>query len=95
MNKKGSVAVFVILFLVSLSVLGLVLFKFGYFDSTNQAGEMVIPGNASKSVDQQSAEIKKVEPGDDVVSIDKDLSNTNLNTLDQEVLGIKTESDSL
>lgn len=94
MNKKGTVVVLVILFLVSLSVLGLVLVKFGYLDSF-QASSMVIPGNASKVVDQQTAEIKKVEPGDDVTSIDKDLNNTNLNTLDQEVLGIKTESDSL
>lgn len=95
MNKKGSIVVFALLFIVALSVLGLVLFKFGYIGGTRQADLVNIPDKTAGIVDLETADIKKVELGDDVDSIDKDLKNTSFNSLDQEVIGAKTESDSL
>ena len=94
-NKKGSVVIFALLLVVALSILGVVLFKFGYIGGIGQGDLVNIPGGTTEIADPATAAIEKVEPGDDVDSIDKDLNNTNLNSLDQEVLGAKTESDSL
>lgn len=94
MNKKGSIVVFALLLVVSLSILGVVLFKFGYIGGVKQSDLVNVP-DVAEVADPATAAIEKVEPGDDIDSIDKDLNNTNLNSLDQEVLGVKTESDSL
>ncbi len=95
MNRRGSVVVFALLFVIALSILGVVLFKLGYIAPAQQANYVNIPSKTAQTADPVTANIEKVTPEDDVDSIDKDLKDTDINTMDQEVLGVKTESDAL
>lgn len=96
MNKKGSIIVFALLFIVALSILGVVLFRLGYIGAIKPDDDRAIPGKIDQIVDSETKAIENVDnKTDDMDSIQKDLDNTNLSTLDQDVLGVKTAADGL
>lgn len=94
MDKRGSVVILLVVLFVALSILGIILFKSGYFGESQVADLTNIPSQTA-AIDTETQNITKVESGDEVSDIDKDLTNTNFNSLDQEVTGIKSDSDSL
>lgn len=50
-----------------------------------------VPENASTLGDPEIARILSQSSSDEIEAIEKDLAETNINAIDQEVLGIQTE----
>ena len=90
-NRKGSVLVLVVIFLVVVGILGVVLYKYGFLGGYNPVS---IPDRKVDVNGDQTQQINKLEPGDDIGSIEKDLSGTNLDTIDSDVLGVNQAADS-
>lgn len=92
--KRGSVIILVLVLVISVAVLGIVLYKQGYLGGVRDYLPVDAPAAYEVSGDRVG-EISKLESGDDVEDIEKDLGQTNLNTIDQDVLGVSTEAEAL
>lgn len=90
--KKGSIAVFIVVFAIALAILGVFAYKQGYLGGTLKYSPAPVP---AREPGDRVDEISKLEIGDEVESIEKDLAETNLDTIDQDVLGVNTEAEAL
>lgn len=96
--KKGSVVLLVTVIVVAFLVLGVVVaYKYGMLNrpidelQTNTPDKTAVQDNLK----DRSGEIAQLDSDDKIGTIEQDLNKTDINSLDQEVLGVKTESDSL
>lgn len=95
--KKGSAVVLLILLVLTVLVLfGIYGYKNGWFmKAPTPIAENTLPTKAQQPVDTLSVDIQKLQPSDEVEDIDSDLAKTDLNNIDQDVLGVKTEANGL
>lgn len=96
--KKGSMALLVIVFVIVLLIFGVVVaFKYGMLNKPVDESQTIIPGKTAvqDELKDRSGEITQLEPEDKISSIEQDLNKTDINSLDQDVLGVKTESQGL
>lgn len=97
--KKGSSTILVIVLVVSALVLGVVFaYKYGALDNlginpTKQSEDVQIVTEGT--IEDRSDEITKLEDGDKVSDIEKDLNNTDVESIDKDVLGVKAEAEGL
>lgn len=96
--KKGSVVLLVTVFVVAFLVLGVVVaYKYGMLNRRIDDSQTNTPDKTAVQDDlkDRSSEITQLDSDDKIGTIEQDLNKTDINSLDQEVLGVKTESDSL
>ena len=96
--KKGSTVFLVIIFVIAFLALGVaVAYQYGMIGKSSTVLQTSVP---TKTVTQdgpkdRSDEIIQLSSDDKINSIEQDLDKTDINSLDQDVLGVKTETQDL
>lgn len=96
--KKGSVVLLVVVFVIAFLVLGAVVaYQYGMLGGKSDTLQTSVPGKTAQpeGLKDRSGEITQLDSDDKIGTIEQDLNKTDINSLDQEVLGVKTESESL
>jgi len=94
--NRGTVAVLVIILTVALLTLGgIFAYQYGLLGGNKMAPSQQTINQTEDAVEDRSSEINNVGKEDRVSDIEKDLNSTNVDTLDQEVLGVKAEVEGL
>jgi len=96
--KKGSTALLVIIFVIAFLVFGVaVAYQYGMLGKPNVVTQTKIPSKTvtQDSLKDRSDEITQLDTGDKIGDIEQNLNKTDINSLDQDVLGVKTEAQGL
>ncbi len=96
--RKGSTVFLAIVFVAAFLVLGVVVaYKYGMLNKQSADSQIIIPAreDAKDEIKDRSGEITQLDSGDKIGDIEQDLDKTDINSLDQDVLGVKTEAQGL
>mgnify|MGYP001564266410 CR=1 FL=1 len=96
--KKGSTVLLVIVFVIAFLALGVaVAYQYGMLGKPKVVAQTAIPAKTvtEDGLKDRSSEIAQLDSGDKIDNIEQDLNKTDINSLDQDVLGVKTEAQGL
>ena len=97
--KKGTAVLLVVILVMALLVLGVAAaYQFGVIGKQkSDISQSVVPPAQDTQADVQdrSGEITKVGSGDKISNIEDDLNKTDINSIDKDVMGIKTQAQGL
>lgn len=96
--KKGTAVILVVILMMALLVLGAAAaYQFGVVGKQkSEASQSVAPVQQTElDVQDRSEDISKVGAGDKISNIEEDLDKTDIDSIDKDVLGVKTETQGL